>query len=43
MSVGRGLDKVDVIHIYDRILLSRNKELNNAICGIDGSRDHRTK
>ena len=44
MSIGRGLDKIDVVHIYDEILLSHNKELNNAICGIiDGPRDYHTK
>ena len=32
MSTDRGMDKEDVIHINNRILLSHKKELNNAIC-----------
>ena len=38
-----GMDKEDVVHIHNGRLLSHKRELNNAICGIDGSRDHRTK
>ena len=26
------MDKEDVVHIYNKILLSQNKEWNNAIC-----------
>ena len=32
MSLNRGMDKEDVIHIYHGILLSHQKERNNAIC-----------
>ena len=31
MSLNRGMDKEDVIHIYHGILLSHQKERNNAI------------
>ena len=31
MSINRGMDKEDVIHINNRILLSHKKELDNAI------------
>ena len=30
MSIDRGMDKEDVVHIYDGILLSNKKEQNNA-------------
>ena len=30
MSIDRGMDKEDVAHIYNGILLSHKKELNNA-------------
>ena len=32
MSINRGMDKDDVLHIYSRILLSHKKEWSNAIC-----------
>ena len=33
-----------VVHIYDRILLSRRKEQNNAFCGnMDGPREYHTE
>ena len=32
MSSNRGVDKEDVIHIQNGILLSHKKEQNNAIC-----------
>ena len=36
----RGMDKEDVVHIYNGILLSHRKEQNNAICcNMDGPRD----
>ena len=39
MSIDRGMDKEDVVHIYNGTLLS-HKEQNNVICSsIDGSRD----
>ena len=32
MSINRGMDKEDVVHILNGILLSHKKERNNAIC-----------
>ena len=32
MSINRGMDKEDVVHIYNGILLSHKKERNRAIC-----------
>jgi len=32
MSIDRGMDKEDVVHIYNGILLTPKKECNNAIC-----------
>ena len=44
MSTDRGIDKEDMVHIYNRILLSHKKEWNNAICSnMDGPRDYHTK
>ena len=44
MSIDRWMDKEDVGHIYNGILLSHKKEWNNAICSnMDGPRDHHTK
>ena len=44
MSINRGMDKKDVVHIYNGILLSHKKELNNAICSnMDGPRDCHTE
>ena len=38
------MDKEDVVHIYNGILLSHKKELNNAMCSnMDGPRDYHTK
>ena len=38
------MDKEDVAHIYNGILLSYKKELNNAICSnMDVTRDYHTK
>ena len=43
MSINRGMDK-DVVHIYNWILHSHEKEWNNAICSrMDGPRDIHTK
>ena len=40
MSIKRGMDKEDVVHIYNGILLSHKKEWNCVICrGVDGLRD----
>ena len=44
MSTDRWMDKEDVAHICNGILLSHNKEWNNDICSnIDGPRDYHTK
>ena len=44
MSIDRGTDKEDVVHIYNGILLSHKKEWNNAICSnMDGHRDYHAK
>ena len=44
MSNGRGMDKEDVVLIYNRILLSHQKEWNNAIwCNMQRSRDCHTE
>ena len=32
MSIDRGINKEDVVHIYNGILLSHKKEWNNTIC-----------
>ena len=38
------MDKEDVVHIYNGILLSHKEEWNNAICSnVDGPRDYHTK
>ena len=35
------MDKEDVVHTYDGLLLSHKKEWNNAICGnMDAIRDY---
>ena len=44
MSIHRQMDKEDVVHIYNGILLNHKKEWNNAICSnMDGPRDYHTK
>ena len=44
MSINRGMDKEDVVHIYNGILFSHNKEWNNAICSnMGGPRDYYIK
>ena len=44
MSINRWMDKEDVVHIYDGILLSHKKEQNNAIwSNMYGPRDYHTK
>ena len=44
MSIARGMDKGDVVHIYNGILLTHKKEGNNAICSnMDGPRDGHTE
>ena len=43
-AISRGLDKEDVLHKYNGILLSHKKEQNNAICSnMDDPRDDHTK
>ena len=44
MSINRWMDKEDVVHLYNVILLSHKKEWNNAIwSNMDGLRDYHTK
>ena len=44
MSINGWVDKEDVVHIYNGILLSHKKELNSAICSnMDEPRDYHTK
>ena len=43
MSINRGMDKEDVVHIYNGILLG-HKKWNNAICSnMDVPRNYHTK
>ena len=44
MPINKCMGKEDVVHIYNGILFSHEKELNNAICSNkDGLRDYHTK
>ena len=44
MCTNRWIDKEDVVHIHNRILLSRKKEQNKAICSnVEKSKDYYTK
>ena len=44
MSIDRWMDKEDVVHTYNGILLSHKKEWNTAICrNMEGPRDDHTK
>ena len=44
MSIDRWVDKEDLVYIHNGILVSHNKEWNNAICNnMNGSRDYHTK
>ena len=44
MSFNRGMEKEDVVQIYNGILLSHKKEQNSAICkDMDGPRDGHTE
>ena len=44
MSITRGMDKRDVVHTHNGMLLSQEKEWNDAICSnMDGPRDDHTK
>ena len=41
MSTDKGMDKEDVVHIYNGLLLGHKKEWKNAICSsMDGARDY---
>ena len=43
MSIDRGMDKEDVVHVYNGILLSHKKG-DNAICSnMDGPGNYHTK
>ena len=42
--IDKGMDKEDMVHLYNEILLSHKKERNNAICiNTDVFRDCHTK
>ena len=44
MSINRGMNKEDMVHKYNGILLSHKKEWNSAICrDVDGPRDCHTE
>ena len=44
MSISGGMAKEDAVHIHNGILLSHNKEQNNAIFNnMDGPRDYHTE
>ena len=44
MSIERGMDKEDVVHIHNEILFNHSKELSNAICSnMDGHGDCHTQ
>ena len=44
MPINRGLDKADVVHIYNATLLNHKKEWNCIICrNVDGPRDCHTE
>ena len=44
MSTDGWMDKEDMVHIYNGLLLSHKKEQNNAICSdMDGPRDCHTE
>ena len=41
MSINREIDIEDVVHVYNGILLSYEKEQNNTICSnMDATRDY---
>ena len=44
MSINGGMNKVDVVHMYNGILFSHKKEGDSTICSkMDGPRDNHTK
>ena len=41
MSIDSGVDKEDVVHIYNRLSLSHKKKMKNAIwSNMDGTKDY---
>ena len=44
MSIDGRMDKEDVVHIYNGVLLTQKKEQNSAVCReVDGPRDSHTE
>ena len=44
MSIDRGVDKEDVVHIHNDLILSYKKEINNGICSnMDEPRNYHAK
>ena len=44
MSINRGVDKEDVVHVHNEVLFSHKKERNNGIWGnMDGHRKYHAK
>ena len=44
MSINGRMDKEDVVHIYNGVLLTQKKEQNSAVCReVDGPRDSYTE
>ena len=44
MPIDKGMDKEDVVHMYNGILLGHRKEQNSTICrDVDGPRDCHTE
>ena len=44
MSINRGMNKEDVVHIHNGVLAIKKKEQNNAICSnMGGPRDYHAK
>ena len=44
MSINGGMNKVDIVHMYNGILFSHKKEGDSTICSkMDGTRDNHTK
>ena len=44
MSIDRGVDKEDVVHVHNEILLCHKKERSNDICNnMDGPRNYHAK
>ena len=44
MSIDRGVDQEDVVHVHSGLLLSHQKQRNNGICSnMDGPEDYHAK